>query len=161
VLEETGLNPSNLQLEITESAMLKNIKNTKRILTYLANLGIGIALDDFGTGYSSLSYLHELPIYTLKIDGSFVNRITEEDNGVEIVRAIVVLARNLRMKVVAEGIENYAQLEELCEMNCDYGQGYLFSRPVTANKTIELFDKPLSAHSAHTTNLRRKRLRLA
>jgi diguanylate cyclase (GGDEF)-like protein/PAS domain S-box-containing protein len=144
ILRETGLNPACLQLEITESAMAKNLKNTARVLKELSKTGVSIALDDFGTGYSSLSYLHEFPISTLKIDRSFVTRMSAESDGAEIVRAIIALARNMQMRVIAEGIETIEQLEQLREMDCDLGQGYLFSQPIAADQVPNF---------VHTSNL--------
>lgn len=150
ILRETGLDPHTLQLEITEGAMLKNLQKTARVLMELKQIGVSIAIDDFGTGYSSLSYLHELPISTLKIDRSFVNRLSNEVNGSKIVQAIVVLARNLEIEVVAEGVETLDQVEQLREMKCDYGQGYFFSRPVSATKAFCLLDSSLKGSSIET-----------
>ncbi|MBK7705534.1 MAG: EAL domain-containing protein [Acidobacteria bacterium] len=137
VLMETGLAPSNLLLEITESAMIKNLKNTAKILRELNFLGVRIALDDFGTGYSSLNYLHELPISVLKIDRSFVRRIDNEQEGIEIVKAIVALASSLRMETTAEGIETEHQFSELRAMGCISGQGFYLSRPLDAAAATE------------------------
>lgn len=137
-LEETGLRPECLQLEITETAMAKNLQSTAQVLNDLNEIGVKIALDDFGTGYSSLNYLHELPISTLKIDRTFITRMSSDLNGAEIVKTIVSLARSLKMMVVAEGVETNEQLEQLCSIGCDFGQGYLFSRPVSADQAIKL-----------------------
>ncbi|MBC7795517.1 MAG: bifunctional diguanylate cyclase/phosphodiesterase, partial [Pyrinomonadaceae bacterium] len=141
VLEQSGLPAKNLQLEITESAMMKNLKNTAKVLRELCAIGVRIALDDFGTGYSSLSYLHELPISTLKIDRSFVQQLNAKADRAEIVRAIITLARSLKMNVVAEGIETKEQLEHLRQMGCNFGQGYLFSRPVSNAQASEIVQK--------------------
>lgn len=138
ILRQTGLKAGCLQLEITESAMAKNLQGTIDVLKDLNEIGVKIALDDFGTGYSSLNYLHELPISTLKIDRSFITRLNAEMNGVEIVKTIISLARNLKMEVVAEGVETNEQLEQLRRIGCDLGQGYLFSRPVSAEQAIKL-----------------------
>jgi EAL domain-containing protein (putative c-di-GMP-specific phosphodiesterase class I) len=137
VLMETGLAPSSLRLEITESAMIKNLRNTATILRELNFLGVKIALDDFGTGYSSLNYLHELPISVLKIDRSFINRVDSESDGIEILKAIVALATNLKMETTAEGIETEHQFEELRRIGCLSGQGYYISRPVPAEEAFE------------------------
>ena len=159
VMRETGLDAKCLQLEITESAMMKSLQKTAKILADLHRSGVTIALDDFGTGYSSLSYLHELPIDTLKIDRSFINRINDKADGAAIVRAIIVLARTLRIKVVAEGIENLDQLHHLQQMNCDFGQGYLLSRPIPALEAHKLLlDQP--AISGQLNRRSRKQLRL-
>ncbi|HEX8565790.1 MAG TPA: EAL domain-containing protein [Pyrinomonadaceae bacterium] len=160
ILRETGLNAACLQLEITESAMAKNLKNTARVLKELSRLGVSIALDDFGTGYSSLSYLHEFPISTLKIDRSFVTRMSEESDGAEIVRAIIALARNMQMRVVAEGIETLEQLEQLRQMNCDFGQGFLFSQPVPASEVANCINSSNLKSIAHRESIRRGNLRL-
>ncbi len=133
VLMDTSLPPGNLLLEITESAMIKNLTNTATILRELNFLGVRIALDDFGTGYSSLNYLHELPISVLKIDRSFVHRIGNDNEGVEILKAIIALASSLKMETTAEGIETANQLEELQKIGCISGQGYYLSRPLSAD----------------------------
>jgi|GEM_PF-2333799 len=160
VLRETGLNAACLQLEITESAMAKNLKNTARVLKELSQIGVSIALDDFGTGYSSLSYLHEFPISTLKIDRSFITRMSEESDGAEIVRAIIALARNMQMRVVAEGIETLEQLEQLRQMNCDLGQGFLFSQAIPASEVANFINSSNLKSMAHRESIRRGNLRL-
>jgi diguanylate cyclase (GGDEF)-like protein/PAS domain S-box-containing protein len=137
VLMATDLAPANLLLEITESAMIKNLKNTATILRELNFLGVRIALDDFGTGYSSLNYLHELPISVLKIDRSFVDRIDRETDGIEILKAIIALATNLKMETTAEGIETENQYNELRAIGCATGQGYFLSRPMPAEAITE------------------------
>ena len=143
-LEETGLAPQSLQIEITESAMMKNMKNTAHTLAELSRMGVQIALDDFGTGYSSLSYLQEFPISTLKIDRSFVERMGSQNDSSQIVQAVVTLARSLKMKVIAEGVENEAQLKQLKEVGCQYGQGYLFSAPIIADDAFKLVTEQLA-----------------
>jgi len=137
VLIETALSPSKLLLEITETAMIKNLKNTATILRELSFLGVRIALDDFGTGYSSLNYLHELPISVLKIDRSFVNRIDSEKEGIEILKAIIALAASLKMETTAEGIDTENQFEELLRIGCISGQGYYLSKPFPADALPE------------------------
>lgn len=132
VLEETNLDPAHLKLEITESAVMENAEMAVTVLKQLKALGVQLSVDDFGTGYSSLSYLHRFPLDTLKIDQSFVSRIGEADENGEIVRTIVTLAENMGMDVVAEGIETLGQLSELRRLDCRYGQGYLFARPLDA-----------------------------
>ena len=128
ILVETGVAASSLKLEITESAIIDNTNSMIGLLLQLKSLGLQIAIDDFGTGYSSLSYLHRLPIDSLKIDRSFVSCMTQD--SAEIVRAIVGLAHNLGLDVIAEGVETVEQLEQLKALGCEFGQGYLFSRPV-------------------------------
>ena len=130
IVQTTGLEPSCLQLEITESLLMQDVKITMETLKQLKILGFGLYLDDFGTGYSSLSYLHSLPIDTLKIDRSFVRAIDSQGNNSEIVEAIVMMAKSLGLKVIAEGIETQAQLAKLQTLECFYGQGYLFTKPL-------------------------------
>lgn len=130
VLDETGLAPPTLQLEITESVLMENAQTIVPLLERLRELGVELAIDDFGTGYSSLSYLSRLkPIHTLKIDRSFISMGGDDRENAEIVRTIIMLARNMGKDVVAEGIETVEQLARLQTLNCTYGQGYLFSRP--------------------------------
>jgi diguanylate cyclase (GGDEF)-like protein/PAS domain S-box-containing protein len=140
-LREAGLRPGCLKLEITESMVAENIDTAIGMLTQLRDLGVGLSIDDFGTGYSSLSYLHRFPIDTLKIDRSFVTQMMDNTENAEIVRTIVTLARSLDMKVIAEGVETREQLHHLSELECGYGQGYLFSKPVSAGQAIELLLK--------------------
>jgi diguanylate cyclase (GGDEF)-like protein len=132
ILEETNVEAKHLKLEITESAVMDNAEMSARLLKRLKALGVQLSIDDFGTGYSSLGYLHRFPVSTLKIDRSFVGRIGEAAENIEIVRTIVSLAENVGMEVVAEGVETLSQLTQLRKLNCRYGQGYLFSRPVDA-----------------------------
>ena len=132
VLEETRIDPKYLKLEITESAVMENAETAVQLLRRLKALGVQLSIDDFGTGYSSLGYLHRFPVTTLKIDRSFVGRIGEAAENIEIVRTIMSLAENMGMEVVAEGVETLSQLAQLRKLNCQYGQGYLFSRPVDA-----------------------------
>jgi predicted signal transduction protein with EAL and GGDEF domain len=129
LLRETGLKPECLHLEITESAVMENTDNAISMLKELRALGVKLSIDDFGTGYSSLSYLHRFPFDTLKVDRSFVGRMEEQSDNAEIVRTILVLAHNLGMDVIAEGVETEEQLALLRKMNCQCGQGYLFSKP--------------------------------
>jgi diguanylate cyclase (GGDEF)-like protein len=137
-LQQTGLNPTCLRLEITETVVMENAELATNTLLQLRKLGVHLSIDDFGTGYSSLSYLHRFPVNTLKIDRSFIGRMTKGDENAEIVRTICTLANNLGMEVVAEGVETPEQLELLRSLKCEYGQGYLFSRPVDAEKATEL-----------------------
>jgi EAL domain-containing protein (putative c-di-GMP-specific phosphodiesterase class I) len=130
VLRETGLDPCNLKLEITETVVMENIETATQTLEQLRALGVELSIDDFGTGYSSLSYLQRFPVSTLKIDRSFVSRMAESGGTAEIVRTITKLAQNLGMDVVAEGVETEGQRAQLSAFECEYGQGYYFSRPM-------------------------------
>jgi len=140
-LEAAKLSPSSLKLEITESAAMENAEQTIRMLSHLKSLGVQLSIDDFGTGYSSLSYLHRLPVDTLKIDRSFVNTVGENGEDSEILQTIVSLAKNLKMRVIAEGIETESQLNILKNLGCDYGQGYLMSKPLPKDVMEELLFK--------------------
>jgi diguanylate cyclase (GGDEF)-like protein len=140
-LRDSGLEPSALELEITESLLLQSVSETSANLFELRALGVGIAIDDFGTGYSSLSYLHKLPVTTLKIDQSFVREIgagTRNQEGAPIVRTIIALARNFGLRVVAEGVETEAQRDLLVRLGCDSLQGYLLYRPLTVDEATSL-----------------------
>jgi diguanylate cyclase (GGDEF)-like protein/PAS domain S-box-containing protein len=132
ILHETGVDASLIELEITEGVLIDDAEEVKVTLNRLSELGVQIALDDFGTGYSSLSYLKRFPIDTLKIDRSFVMDIARDRDDAAIVTAIIAMAHSLGMNVVAEGVEDAAQLAFLREKKCDYLQGYYFSRPCTA-----------------------------
>jgi len=136
-LEEYELDPRRLKLEITETLVMQNPESVVHKLRSLREMGIKVSIDDFGTGYSSLSYLRRFPINTLKVDRSFVSDLDSFENLI-IVRTIVSLAHNLGFDVVAEGIETEGQRDFLAELNCEYGQGFLFSRPLTEEKTVEL-----------------------
>ena len=145
ILNHAGLDPSNLKLEITESAVMHNAELAVSVLTKLEDLGVQLSMDDFGTGYSSLSYLHRFPLDTLKIDRSFVARIGESGENTEIVSTINSLAQNMSLDVVAEGIETLGQLTELRSLGCQYGQGYLFAKPldsVAATRWLSKTPKP-------------------
>ncbi len=137
-LDETGFDARCLRLEITESAVMENAEASALLLAQLRDIGVRISIDDFGTGYSSLSYLHRFPVTTLKIDRSFISRMTEDSEKFEIVRTIMTLANNLGMDTVAEGVETEQQLAQLRLLKCEYGQGYLFSKPVDAAAAGEL-----------------------
>lgn len=141
VLQQTGVNPHCLKLEITESVVMEDGAAATTVLSQLKELGINLSIDDFGTGYSSLSYLHKFPIDTLKIDRSFVSRIGEKGENLEIVKAIVMLARSLRMEVVAEGVETAVQLAQLRAIGCEYGQGYFFSKPLDSDAATALLSR--------------------
>ena len=131
-IARSGLAPGRLKLEITESTIMTDASATARTVEAIAGRGIGVAIDDFGTGYSSLAYLHRFAATTLKIDRSFVTAMVESEQGLAIVRTIIMLARTLDMTVVAEGIETQAQCDALRALGCQFGQGYLFAKPLSA-----------------------------
>lgn len=132
ILQDTGLKPENLKLEMTESMIVDNMEAASATLIQLRAAGIQLSIDDFGTGYSSLSYLHSFPLTTLKVDRSFVRRMVHQQESWEITKAIVSLAHNLGMQVIVEGIETPQQLAKLQPLECEYGQGYLFAPPLAA-----------------------------
>jgi EAL domain-containing protein (putative c-di-GMP-specific phosphodiesterase class I) len=138
VLLETGVDARCLKLEITETVVMEDGEAAAAMLSQLRDLGIGLCIDDFGTGYSSLSYLHKFPINILKVDRSFVSRVGETGENLEIVRAIVMLARSLGMEVVAEGVETAVQLAQMRAIGCEYGQGYFFSKPLDSEAATAL-----------------------
>jgi diguanylate cyclase (GGDEF)-like protein len=146
ILLETGLDAHLLKLEITESLLMENAKSSTAMLDRIQALGIRLSIDDFGTGYSSLSYLHRLRLDTLKIDRSFVRDVDLSVEKIEIIRTIIALAWNLGMEVVAEGIETKKQLFQLRSLKCEYGQGYLFSKPLDAEKIETLLARDLPLH---------------
>jgi len=135
ILQETKLNAYSLKLELTESALMENAEVATTMLLQLQALGIRISLDDFGTGYSSLSYLHRFPIDTLKIDRSFIMDLGADLEKMEIVRTIIALAKNLKMEVIAEGVETRQQVDQLLSWECKFGQGYFFSKPLDSQTT--------------------------
>jgi EAL domain-containing protein (putative c-di-GMP-specific phosphodiesterase class I) len=133
-VSEFGLEPGAIRLEITETVLLDSTPTATDQIEQLSTEGFRIYLDDFGTGYSSLSYLHRFPVDTLKIDRSFVMGMKPDGGGREIVRTIVALAQNLDLHVIAEGVETVLQRDALRELQCEYAQGYMFSKPVDAKK---------------------------
>jgi diguanylate cyclase (GGDEF)-like protein/PAS domain S-box-containing protein len=146
LLRETGLSSQHLEIEITESAMMKDIEKTQETLSQLAGLGVRISVDDFGTGYSSLSYLKNLPIHSIKIDKSFVRDIKPGESEISIVTAMIQIAKGLKLKLIAEGVETGYQLAFLRSNNCEECQGFLFSRPVNAAEATRILvaNRPLS-----------------
>jgi EAL domain-containing protein (putative c-di-GMP-specific phosphodiesterase class I) len=146
VTQETGIDPSLLEVEITESTIVCDVKRTIDTLQQLKSFGIKSAIDDFGTGYSSLSYLKDFPVDKLKVDRSFT--LDMNPKNVSIVRAILAIAQNLHLSVVAEGIEDSAQFNQLCEEGCDFIQGYVFSEPIPAHQFEQKFLKKTSESAA-------------
>ena len=147
IIEETALNPRFLKLEITESEVIENIDLVLPTVDKLKSLGIQLSLDDFGTGYSSLKYLHCLPIDTLKIDRCFIQGIESDRHQLELVRTIIKLAEVFELDIIAEGIETEQHRSHLLELQCKYGQGYLFHKPVSQTIATELLELRYCADS--------------
>jgi len=133
-LLRTGVSAHQLTLEITENILMDRLESARESMAYLRNLGVALSVDDFGTGYSSLSYLSSLPINSLKIDASFVQKLETNSSDTEVVRAIVMLGRSLKKSVIAEGIETPEQLKRLRELGCECGQGFYLSGPLTSDQ---------------------------
>ena len=146
IMENAGVDPTRVKLEITET-LLMSYGASRQWIERCREMGTSVALDDFGTGYSSLSYLLYFPIDVLKIDRTFVQQMAESERGAAVVRAIVTMAHNLDMRVVAEGIEEAQQLAVLGDMACDFGQGYFMSRPLPADDALALLGQPLPVPS--------------
>ena len=140
-LEESGLPAKYLQLEITESMLLDDIDETVDLLKIMKDFGVSISIDDFGTGYSSLSYLKKLPIDVIKVDKSFVHDIPDDSNDMAITAAVIAMAHKLQLQVVAEGVETHEQLNFLKNNNCDFIQGFLYSKPVPKERIMEIIEK--------------------
>jgi EAL domain-containing protein (putative c-di-GMP-specific phosphodiesterase class I) len=138
VIAQTGIQSQALKLEITESTAMEDVEATIEIFQRLRSLRINLGLDDFGTGYSSLSYLHRLPVQTLKLDKAFVQDLEHSRESQAIAKTIVALARTLKLRTIAEGIETLPQLRFLQALGCDYGQGFLFSPPLTPHQASQL-----------------------
>ncbi len=140
VLDKYQLSPASIEVEITESTIMKDIDKTISVLEKIRNMGVQIAVDDFGTGYSSLSYIQRFPINTLKIDRSFIKEVTNNNRGRALVDIVINLAKNLGLRVVAEGVETKSQLAYLYEQSCDEVQGFYFARPQSAEDIVSLFN---------------------
>jgi EAL domain-containing protein (putative c-di-GMP-specific phosphodiesterase class I) len=151
LLEASGVDPSSLTLEITETGVMSDATRTIDVLTRLAALGLKLSVDDFGTGYSSLSYLQQLPVTEIKIDKVFVRELTIDPSAEAIVRSVLDLARNLEMSTVAEGVEDRASWEHLRRLGCTMAQGYYLSRPMPADELIAWHDQ------LHTLELHQRR----
>lgn len=146
-LQDTGFDPQQLHIEITETALLGRPQTVVHTLSSLRSLGVSLHIDDFGTGYSSLSYLHSYPLDTLKIDRSFVQDMTTQASSAELVKTITVMAQNMEMEVVAEGIETPQQLQMLLDLGCTYGQGYLLARPLPLAQAWAVAQEGIAAAS--------------
>ncbi|MCA1989470.1 MAG: EAL domain-containing protein, partial [Desulfarculus sp.] len=140
-LSDSGLSPANLELELTESALMINVERAVALLQSLARMGLRLVLDDFGTGYSSLYYLKHFPLQALKIDQHFVADIFNDPDDAAIVQAVISMARSLKLGVVAEGVETAPQRDFLLARGCHEMQGYLFSRPLPAQEFQLLLDR--------------------
>jgi EAL domain-containing protein (putative c-di-GMP-specific phosphodiesterase class I) len=134
IVRETGLDPKTLELELTESVLMRHAASTASILQTLRESGIQVAIDDFGTGYSSLSYLRKFPVDAVKIDQSFIRQISTAGDDTTIVKAVIGMARGLKLRVIAEGVETPDEVAFLRAYRCDEAQGYYFSRPVPAQQ---------------------------
>jgi diguanylate cyclase (GGDEF)-like protein/PAS domain S-box-containing protein len=150
ILDETGLDPRTLKLEITESLLMEHSKTMLVILKILRKMGIQLLIDDFGTGYSSLGYVQRFPVNTIKIDRIFINQMSAQDHQTEIARTIIQLANELDLDTIAEGIETEEQLMMLKNLKCMYGQGWLFSKAVSSDEIEALLDKGLAITSSST-----------
>jgi predicted signal transduction protein with EAL and GGDEF domain len=138
---EAGIEAGQLEMEVTESILIESMEESSKKLVELQALGVKVALDDFGTGYSSLTYLRRLPVITLKLDKSFIDGILDDLQQAEYVGVIIDLAHALNLLVVAEGVENQAQVDKLNQYDCDCIQGFVFSRPVPADEALQLLEK--------------------
>jgi EAL domain-containing protein (putative c-di-GMP-specific phosphodiesterase class I) len=149
ILKETGWEPRSLELELTESVLMKHAESAASVLQTLRGRGVQVAIDDFGTGYSSLSYLRKFPIDALKIDQSFVRQISATREDAAIVAAVISMGRSLRLRVVAEGVETQEELAFLQDHQCDEAQGYYFSRPVDAQQFSKLLKTGIAETLLH------------
>ena len=137
-INSASIDPSHLEVEITESVFIETMDDSVEKLMLLKNLGVHVTLDDFGTGYSSLTYLRNLPVDTLKIDKSFIDRIAEDATQSSLIASIIEMSHVLGLTVVAEGVETNEQLQQLRECRCDMFQGYIASRPLPEPEAVKL-----------------------
>lgn len=145
ILNEEGMNPERLELEVTESLAMYDVERMFVQMKAFSKLGVKMSIDDFGTGYSSLSYLTQFPIHSLKIDRTFISKISNNPDDLVVVTAIIAMAQSLKLKVIAEGVENIEQLRKLHDLGCDNIQGFLLSKPLPAQRVTELFNKDFSS----------------
>lgn len=160
-LEVFQINPRNLQLEITETCLVDFMEGGSNVLQELADLGISLALDDFGTGYSSFGYLKDMPIKTLKVDKSFVDEICNKNKDLQITGSIIDMVKNLGIKTVVEGVESIEQYNILSKMECDYIQGFLMSKPLSANDAMEFVKRYEELHKPNRRSLEESSNKLA
>jgi diguanylate cyclase (GGDEF)-like protein len=154
ILHDTGMDPQFLELELTESILIKDVDDAIVTLKKIKNIGIKVAIDDFGTGYSSMNYLKQFPLDTLKIDQSFVKDIETNTQDKAITKAIIAMAKSLRLSTIAEGVETEKQYEILCDMGCDEIQGFLISKAVPAEDIVFLFNR-LPVYGKNQDNIKR------
>jgi EAL domain-containing protein (putative c-di-GMP-specific phosphodiesterase class I) len=145
MLQKYRLPPNRLTLEVVETALIQDVELAKQVFSSLRNMGIRIAVDDFGVGYSSLSYINEYPIDTLKIDQSFINRLSTASKVKAVVRSMVILTEELGLKIIAEGVETMEQKGILNEIGCDFGQGYLFSPALPVEEVHSLISRTVES----------------
>lgn len=143
IINDSGINKSLLEFELTESSIMANPEESKNVLTKFADKGIKIAIDDFGTGYSSLSYLSRFPVNTIKIDKFFMKEISTSESAQRIVKSTVLLAKELGYYVLTEGIEDQEAAEIVKEFNCDFAQGYYFARPIKSEDIFAWYEEKL------------------
>ncbi len=153
VVQATGIDPSSLSIEITESLLIEEAESPAALLCQLKSVGVHLVLDDFGTGYSSLSYLHRFKLDSLKLDRSFISELGRETSGSKLVAASIDMARALGLTVVAEGVETHQQLNTLRQLSCPLAQGYLFARPAPAQELTELLGQRLPMSPAPQASL--------
>ncbi len=151
-LQQTGVDPSRLQLEMTEQIASADAKLTVTVLSHLKHFGIGTVLDDFGTGSTSLLGLRQFPVDALKIDRSLIREMQTDRSASDIVELIILLAHKMNLKVIAEGIETVRQVERLLELGCEYGQGYFFSQPMEAKAALIFMRQQLVARKTAGTS---------
>jgi EAL domain-containing protein (putative c-di-GMP-specific phosphodiesterase class I) len=143
-LNESRLDPHCLELELTESVLMKHAESTVAMLKTLKAIGVQLTVDDFGTGYSSLSYLRQFPVDSLKVDQSFVHEISSQRNDAAIVRAVISMGNSLKKRVIAEGVETREQMDFLTAEGCEEAQGYYFNRPMVADQFAKLLEAGVS-----------------
>ena len=137
ILRDAQVDPENIKLEVTETALIEEAEIAQHILSDLRDLGFHVSLDDFGTGYSSLSHLQKFPVDDIKIDVSFISRMLDDPNSMQIVRGSIDLARAMDLETVAEGVESKEVVKQLGYMNCTYAQGYYYAKPLPLMEAIE------------------------
>jgi len=156
-----GVNPENIQIEITETSLVEFIDGNNDTIQKIADMGIALALDDFGTGYSSFGYLKDMPIKTLKVDKSFVDEICNKNKDLQITGSIIDMVKNLGLKTVVEGVESIEQYNILADMKCDYIQGFLMSKPLSTEEAVEFVETYEELHKPSRQSLEESSNKLA